>query len=61
MKKDRELDRIDKSILMVLYKNDPIGMTKEEITESIDAEGLLFMSDEAFEKYRTDLIAWKKA
>jgi len=54
------LDRLDKSILMVLYKNHPIAMTQEEIGEAIEAEGLLFMSDEAFEKYRKDLVAWRK-
>ena len=62
---EKELSRLEKSILFILYKYDPIPMRNEEIIASIEKEGLMLMTDDEFmewgRKMYTDKETVRKA
>ena len=56
---DIKFDRMEESILLVLFEVYPLGLNKEEIMNKIIQYGLLEMSDEEFKKFKKNLVATK--
>jgi hypothetical protein len=55
-----EFTRMQNAIMMVLYENHPMPMSKNAIQKIIAQRNLLHMSDEEFKKYKQDIIKSKK-
>lgn len=55
-----ELGRMANAILIVLYENHPIPMSEDKIIKIITERNLLAMTDEEFNKYKTDIIKAKR-
>jgi hypothetical protein len=57
---DPPLDRMEMAIISVLYEVYPQGLSQEEIMNRIFDKGLLDMTDEEFNQYRTELVISKR-
>ena len=57
---EKEMKRMEASILLVLYENYPIGIPKDEIMKKILEKGLLDMTDQEFEAYKQVVIDSKE-
>jgi hypothetical protein len=54
-----KLNRLQESILLALYKYDPLPLKVEEIEQFVVAEGLLLMTEEDFREYGRKLVELK--
>lgn len=54
------LSRLEQAILLVFYRTHPDALTVNEIAHTIYYEGLVEMSDDEFEKFRQDIINYKR-